>query len=63
MRFKRNYSSLMEIYDSNVFTTLKDTSVRIEQDYALAIVNEALRLFSVLSFGLPTLTIRIVSFN
>lgn len=56
------YHSLMQIYGDPVIAW-KNVCLNSECDYALAVVHEALRHFSVLPLGLPRLTTKRINFN
>lgn len=57
------HSSLMSLYDGDIVTAWQQVAISLDCDYALALIAEALRFFTVLPLGLPRLTTKRIVFN
>lgn len=57
------HSSLMALYDGDIITVWREVVVSLDCDYALALIAESLRFFTVLPLGLPRLTTKRIVFN
>lgn len=57
------HRSLVDLYKNDVLGAWKLASVSMECDFALAIILEALRYFTVLPLGLPRLTTKAFTYN